>query len=917
MKTTSLYLMILVLLTLIANAFVLVETGTTQLQNFHLCDPGVALETVQVCYDKKVGAQPVVPQVKVLDSISVLAATNAKPFQEGAFTLLYDPPLAGQPKQVSIHYTKDVTTEKNFPANQFMANFLAGQRLVLTLEGEYYLLSYESSGYFTSANLRLTHIPTKQQFLPAQYPGTSWHIFNVLGQKRIAVGAFGPDFKITALQPGETPAAYVLPQNLSQLYEVTFSKGQPVEITAPMLGTFTVCQSDNNADTQQVQVCLNNVLAFTLQAGTLTKRTVNAQNYTFLFAMSQGVKQVSIFSHQVLNSVEQQLTYNDFINNLVQGRRISLEFPAAGTLYLLKHPVATVISLPSLSLVAHTGSSASTFSASGSESEVEFSAVGGGKIFLQRNYGNPPPPFSIWGLKAEELVPVDLERDLSTSFSSITPINIYIPNLGSVGKSASDITLDSTVFKVSGSASEDIILRFKEPQTKEAALFYYHQANLNQGLPVKSVAVYLFYALKPDQTQANSPFHTYDDTFITRLTTGKELALKFEDSYYRLSHDNPQGQPVFFDVSKLRLRTLDGNQVFNPANQDASTASFNVPEGKIHVEVDSEAGKIYFRAETSTALITEQFPQDDYDYLIELTPENRVELKDSDGDKNNNIVLRMCFLTAYANTQAARVCNDNIQQDQFFLSGARVDLTYTLRSGSNFYFLESNQLTGANKKVIIRKIIFFNSSMPQSFPDWITAAGKFSANEKPIFNVNTIYYLPFAQDARLQTFGLGKFPGGFPAFPQKLEQKTPITQKATLVLNDTVLRVMQMEMMETAPISTYFKVESYRYLPESKDKIGGLALPQQSSPLAYFVTVLDGTIYNLISSEVTINVVRLKLEAEKDGEIITLIDRYFAAGETKSIILDGVRTLISVEDILIDSVDPQQVTGALITVKRE
>ncbi|MEK6950616.1 MAG: hypothetical protein AABX13_02740, partial [Nanoarchaeota archaeon] len=273
MKTISLYLMILVLLTLIANVFVLAETDTT-LQNFHLCDPGIALDSVQVCYDKVVDSGSAAPQVQVLDSLSVLAATNAKPFQEGDFTLLYDPPPAGQPKQVSIHYTENVAEEKNFPANQFMANFLAGQRLVLTLDGEYYLLSYEGSGYFTSANLRLTHIPTQQQFLPAQYPGTNWHVFNVLGQKRIALGAFGPEFKITALQPGETPAAYVLPQNLNQLYEVTFSKGQPVEITDPTLGTFTVCQSDNNADTQQVQVCLNDVLAFTLQVGTLTKRTV-------------------------------------------------------------------------------------------------------------------------------------------------------------------------------------------------------------------------------------------------------------------------------------------------------------------------------------------------------------------------------------------------------------------------------------------------------------------------------------------------------------------------------------------------------------------------------------------------------------------------------------------------------------------
>ncbi|MEK6950742.1 MAG: hypothetical protein AABX13_03385, partial [Nanoarchaeota archaeon] len=719
----------------------------------------------------------------------------------------------------------------------------------------------------------------------------------------------------------------------SQLYEVTFSKGQPVEITAPMLGTFTVCQSDNNADTQQVQVCLNDVLDFTLPAGTLTRRTVNAQTYTFLFAMSQGVKQVSIFSHQVLNSVEQQLTYNDFINNLVQGRRISLEFPAEGTLYLLKHPVATVISLPSLNLVAHTGSSASTFTASGSESEVEFSAVGGGKIFLRRNYGNPPPPFSIWGLKAEELMPVDLERDLSTSFSSITPINIYIPNLGNVGKSASDITLDSTVFKVSSSVSGDIILRFKEPQAQEQdkALFYYHSANLNQGIPVKSVAVYLFYVLVPDETQANSPFHTYDDTFITKLTTGKELAFKFEDSYYRLSHDNLQGQPVFFDVSKLRLRTLDGIQAFNPANPDASTASFNVPEGKINVIVDSVGGMIYFQAETSTALITETFPVDEYDYTIELTPGNRVELPDDDSDSSNNPTLRMCFLTAYANTQAAKVCDD---KNQDVLSPVSSDnkntvlvdpvVTVQISAGAtqNTYLLESNKLTGNNKKVIIRRILSLSSSTPQLFPDWITAAGKFSANEKLIFNVNTIYHLPFAQDARLQTFGLGRYPGGFPTFPQKLEQKTPITQKATLVLNDTLLRVIQAEtIIEAAPISATFTVEGYSYLPEGKEKIGGKAEGVPATTIVSFVTVVDGTVYKItspyLSTNADIKLVQLKLEGTNQQGSFTLIDRYFAAGETKSIILDGVRTLISVEEILTEPNNPQAVTGALITVRRE
>ena len=265
MKLLVVWLLVLVVLAI---------SGTATIDDVRVCDLNLDLETVKVCYTKSTG-----PQTVVVDSVTKLNRINAKPFTKTPenFTFLYEQPSSPSgEKQVSVILTKNVSsTELKFPFPDFASNFmLGGQRLMLKLNGEYYLLSHPTGPgqLFSLQNLKLTHIPTKQEFTASNYPGTNWYTFTVLGGYKIGVTKAGDEIVIKSFTPEEKPAAYVIPYNLKDRFEVQFSFTEPVKIVDPTeVGILTDCQDDNSADPQQVLVCQDNTNKFTLKRNNLTR----------------------------------------------------------------------------------------------------------------------------------------------------------------------------------------------------------------------------------------------------------------------------------------------------------------------------------------------------------------------------------------------------------------------------------------------------------------------------------------------------------------------------------------------------------------------------------------------------------------------------------------------------------------------
>ncbi|MEK6939604.1 MAG: hypothetical protein AABX31_02645 [Nanoarchaeota archaeon] len=477
-----------------------ITAAASHLVNLNICDNlgGTALvqNKVTLCTGSTI--------YKVLDSTQLLTQTNAKPYTDPAddpdITFLYDEPAPGAKKAVRAIVTYDVNPKPKFTLNSFSLNLVFGQPLMLTLDGEYYLLTNSTKmELFSFENTKLIHIPTGTVFLPEKVQGTSWYVFQTLGQKKIAAGVFGADVTISPLEQGEVPAAYVKLYNLTLQHQVQFAFNAPVNVTDPVsVGQLTVCQIDNPADTQQVVICRNNNEQFTLQKNVLTAKMIGGKEYAFLYQYAGNEKQISLFKIQDISravlslATPLNLAYNDFIDSMIAGRRMAIRFN--DNLYLLKHPVSPTISLPSLTLIAYQGAGTTNLNAVGSDDSVEFTGLKGEKIFLQRNYGTPPPPFGLYGRAVEELEPANLDGQLFTSLSSTGAITIVNPAFGKLTAAPDDTKLYQPTFKIfSAGKNQAYTLPYKQPLAVDGStLFYYHTAEISGATPIKTTSVYQY-----------------------------------------------------------------------------------------------------------------------------------------------------------------------------------------------------------------------------------------------------------------------------------------------------------------------------------------------------------------------------------------------------------------------------------------
>ena len=856
-------------------------SGLADLTDVEICDPGVDLETVRVCYNNDAGTA----RTAVVDSITKLNRINQKPLflPVENLTFIYEQPLTGTAKNVSIILALDITTRLK-EANYFIfgSSLLASQRLMLIQNNEYYLLEHPRAALFSLASLKLTHIPTLNEYPAVPYQGTDSYVFTVLGGRQIEITrtADGQKVLIRTAALGEAPAAYVIPHNLTEEYEVAFNYNNPVEIIDPVsVGTLTVCQNDNIHDAEQIKICLDNNYNFTLRRNVLTKHQVPAAggNYLFLFTIVEGTKQVALFDLADIDNNDDLnhsfLHYDNFIDDLVAGRRLGIEFNH--NLYLLSHPVADFISLPNITLKNYSLAGITTLPAVGSEAQIEFVTLDGGKMYLQRNYGTPPPPFGLWALEQHELRPVNLEEELFTSFSSLGVIRITTPNLGTISVRDNDIRFSSAMFKIQASelASPTLDLTYRQPLVRDTALFYYHSANINQGTPVKTVSIYRYYNLSDDQDAQ----HYYNDTFIHVFTGGREIALGFGNSYYLLGHENIPDEPAFFDIAKLTLKTLDGTETFEQEQVSATEVSFAIPEGAITVTIDDLRNLIKFQAETTRILEGASLERAD-EYSADLTPINSVRL-------TNTTTLQLCNLESFRSSPAADVCvygDKNTVINEILVDEYRIETIGTVS-----YLLRTNGRTGDAKVVTVSKILQFDPrSHDFSIPDWNNFTQNLLNGNIPAFDISNIVYLPVVVDNLLTDFAFRRYPGGaVPYSLANIRMISPITYNGSFVLDDTVVFAKQglSGPLDQRIISTTFSLRPYKYIPDNGDAL------TVTSPAStqQFVTSVSGDIYTLTITNPTEHLAKLRLTA---GASNLIFDRHFAQGDSRMLRLDNVLT---------------------------
>lgn len=840
---------------------------------------GNLFKKLSVCDDRtrNIGSQVEIcylngDQNKLIVATSDLG--NDAPASQGDIAFLYE---QSEGKQVHVIQLRDMAETQRIHLGMAAGNFLAGQRVLLKLGIQYYLLSYPpDQPLFEVNNLQLTHLRRGTVYDAEKMGLSRQYQFSIEGDRVIAVHIDLEENRlvITSSEPGEVLEGLVEEGNLDNNFELTFTRGNPLQVTEPAVGTLSICNDDIAADLQAVQVCHNEVPTRSFRKDTLTLHELNGQEYAFLYADNNGTKEVSVFN--ILDARNSDPNYNNFLNSLIAGRRTALKF--GEKLYLLGHLKDSAFSLQNIHLVSFEGDVTQLFLPAGSEDKVSYLPPEG-EIKIQRNYGLPPPPFEVRSLLKAEIAPVDLEKELFTSISSYIDRKISNPNFDFVTADEEELyRLDRDVFKIK-IGQQPQLLDYQVPFEKEDALFYYGSVDDSSGELVKTASIYKWYDLNDNQLD----FHAYDNEFIETFAGGSEIALKFGDSYYLVGYQNANEQVISFSQRQLTLQSIDKLQEYELTIKEG-TAGFDVPEGRIKIEINRGENRIEFsRATGFDLLVREEFEG----FVTELTPESQVEVA--------GIPLRMCYARAYAPYPSARICKVGDIQDPIL-----ADPVGLFTSGDDHYVLESNQELGQDKVVVVRKLFNLNPKQPFT-TDWFTFSQGITANQKPYLNISGSLYVPYlAVDSTLDNFGLGLYPDQEVIYPLT-EQVTPITQDGSFILGETVVEVNQQETLdEERPVMARFTVKPYKYLPGD----GTPLLINSSWGDVEFVTDVSGKVYSLGASQVNDHLVWIGLQTEDE----VYIWKYFAEGDVKLIYLDGVLTELRVNRI---SERPSHVTITL------
>jgi len=527
-----------------------------------------------------------------------------------------------------------------------------------------------------------------------------------------------------------------------------------------------------------------------------------------------------------------------------------------------------------------------------------------GKITLQRNYGDPPPPFEITALRTEEIAPVDLEQDLSTSMSSLLPVKITVPLFDVIKAIDEAYRLDENVFNIHIDIPDTpLLLHFRQPVMQEKktqagtalpSLFYFHTVTASEQELVKHVSIFRLYDVS-SQTQLRD----YNAEFIKTFTSGKKFALRVGGQYYLAGYENSNQEVLSFNLNRLRLTTLDGAQTFTPTVVTTSEIRFTLPSGELKVRINYATAKLEFSTGTELLTVTPFIG-----YMAELTTSNWVDIA---GTR-----LRLCFPQIYASTSAAGICNAAGIQIAEANPIAVTDID------GNKYVLESNQQLGKAKQVKIRRLLSLNASQPFLHRDWFSFVGEIIAKREPVFNVSlrgaivapSVFYLPTAKNMELNGFGFLQYPSGtlFPV--QQVQQVSTGIFNGSAVLQDRVVFLQQaVTSNESAPVNVSMIVQPYSHVPSNGDTIlfqGAIFdFPKD------FVLGLTGAHYQLRFKEFNFGgtLVKLELAVLETGKVIFSKD--FANGDHKTVSLENTDIEIMVKQII-----PGQPLQVIISIKR-
>jgi len=657
---------------------------------FNLCDDGT--ENVDfkatICYtDQNDLGDPNdnIEETVVVSSNQFLQGTDEsmKTTEDGSILYLFNQNEEGK-KTVSVFPVLQPELDAtNVSLGTLATNFKQGRRLALELDGVHYLLTQielqESLGI---DNLQLIEVPTGK-FIPVNKLSSTKHQFLVQAMKVIALEITDDEVIFSIEQPLQAVAGQFTLHDLSKEYEITLSRNQPVKLIDVNVGgevlELTVCIEDNLNDPNNMLICDNeengNPTPDPSQMATLTRGTLtyfkdvngaDTLNYTndlvMIFDIVDDKKVAKVYSVKELVAGENldslKLDYNDFINNMVAGKKIAFREPLSGSLYLLSHPVQQFINLPNLKLTQLTGPGQDfSFPFAGSFNKAQ-GLVSEGRFIVNHDNVAPPPPFQVvWDTNND----VDLSQDFFAMMSTVVPLKISNPNFGEIIVAPQDLTQSDAAFRLNLSivpegnddgngnlyltkVSEDLTdavvvggtqaepsvencgLMAGDGANSECALFHYFDAQVIGGDYIKTVAVYKYLDIK--EKDVERPL-IYNDDFIDTFKSGNPIALGTEDMNYLLSYTVAEpGVEEFFTKEGIRLTNLDNSVSYEKiVDNSKSRVIFIIPESNDRIVVEINELQGILSVKSTTENILQSLILDDETYSQLLTNDNSVEYK--------------------------------------------------------------------------------------------------------------------------------------------------------------------------------------------------------------------------------------------------------------------------------------------------
>ncbi len=793
------------------------------------------------------------PRLVTVPSVSVLASEASLESLEqvngnGIFMYQYQ---EGSPKKVSAILLKKFDGSHYFDVNlgAFARNLLQGRHLAFVLDGEYYLLSHPAGDLLAPSQVIVTHFPTMDTF-SARVAGANWYQFEVLGNKKVAFRIDEQNRKVIfqSMDVGEQVQAYPVPYNLTARFEVGFASDSPVSLEDSGSALITVCSQDNSHDIQIMQSCVTNPRDQLVPFVTLQKDVISSfGDIGFLYQyidvpaaegqVASHTKQGYLFKVFLpgADSVHPlNLNYNDLITAATDGKRVALRF--GGKVYLLEHQKADIFSMGSLKLVYYGEFGKQEFIASGNERRVEFT-VPEGKIYIERGLNSPPPPFKVWTQTTAQLGQMDFDVGFSSSMNSLAPLLVANPGFGSVVKDVSDISRNEILFKVklTGLPGTVLPLPYRVPVSnvqpnKPKVVFYYDAATRSGQDYVKNVKMFKFFDVGSNAGQGES--FAFNDAFLDTFTSGKDLSLKFGESYYLLSYSGEEGG--YFSLDNLQLNSIDGQNPFEGVSDiETVTRSFVVSEGVITVKVDDATGRISFASRTAEQVNQQDVAQLESDeiYAVSL-------LADTSALVAGNS-YSVCDNDDTAQLEnSVRVCQNGGNFELLEIQQPTIDYL-------NGYLVNYNGRNADGKKVVtFQKIFPFTFNSEKSYPSFARAGTRVTEGQASAYTWGDVYFELTASDPRLlSSYALRIIPGGETLPITNVKTNRLELSNGTIILGEKLLYLEQSFDAEYN-IGLRLKAEPYALISAAGVNITrGVALPDG---LLGYITQVGGTPFKVV-----------------------------------------------------------------------